>query len=303
MPADITGTHVPDYENQQSQKFVFQKGPIFTNLLLADEINRATPKTQSAMLEAMAEKQVTVLRTERRLNLPFMVLATQNPIDHEGTYNLPEAQADRFMFKILMPVPGNDSLDRIIEKSLKVESGAPGKESNEERKDQSYFDEINKYILTAGSHKLVKQHIINIVLASNHQFEELRSIDKNKRIEVERLVDLMHYGLGPRAAQMLMRGAVAWSLMFEERADVGEWNGLANVMIATLLHRIKFIFGWEDKYKKMKGASDKKNSRDYWRISFIRDFCLSLLPAQFEIRPRFENTLNAACKRFLNLER
>ncbi|MCB0128566.1 MAG: AAA family ATPase, partial [Caldilineaceae bacterium] len=102
MPADITGTYIP-IPRDGLMTLEFRPGPINTSLLLADEINRATPKTQSAMLEAMAEKQVTVLGESRKLPVPFMVLATQNPIDHEGTYTLPEAQSDRFMFKLLMP--------------------------------------------------------------------------------------------------------------------------------------------------------------------------------------------------------
>ena len=120
MPADITGTLMPTGNGGLR----FQSGPIFTSLLLADEINRATPKTQSAMLEAMAEKKVTVLGEAHALPSPFVVLATQNPIDHEGTYNLPAAQADRFMFKVRMPVPDGPTVKRIVRK--RAGAGAPG---------------------------------------------------------------------------------------------------------------------------------------------------------------------------------
>ena len=104
MPSDVIGTYLIE-EEKGKKKFVFQKGPIFSNIVLVDEINRATPKTQSALLEAMQEKQVTVGGNTFKLDLPFFVLATQNPIDQEGTYPLPEAQSDRFLLKILVDYP------------------------------------------------------------------------------------------------------------------------------------------------------------------------------------------------------
>jgi MoxR-like ATPase len=112
MPADITGTHIVTEDEEGRRRFEFQPGPIFTNLLLADEINRATPKTQSALLEAMQERQVTVGDRTRHLPDPFFVLATQNPIELEGTYPLPEAQLDRFFFKVVVPFPGAETWPR-----------------------------------------------------------------------------------------------------------------------------------------------------------------------------------------------
>ncbi len=111
MPADITGTNI---YNKEKNSFEFQAGPIFANLLLADEINRATPKTQAAMLEAMQEKAVTVAGNSYPLAKPYLVLATQNPIEQEGTYPLPEAQLDRFMFKLNVAFPSADSLAKIV---------------------------------------------------------------------------------------------------------------------------------------------------------------------------------------------
>ena len=105
MPADITGTSILERNAEGIQRFVFKEGPIFSQMVLADEINRATPKTQSALLEAMGEKTVTVLGETRKMSKPFFVLATQNPIEMEGTYPLPEAQMDRFLCKILLPYP------------------------------------------------------------------------------------------------------------------------------------------------------------------------------------------------------
>ena len=111
MPADITGTNILIEEGGQ-RVFRFQPGPIFANLVLADEINRATPKTQSSLLEAMQEHQVTVARQRFPLDAPFFVLATQNPLEMEGTYPLPEAQLDRFLFKVMVPFPSEEDLDR-----------------------------------------------------------------------------------------------------------------------------------------------------------------------------------------------
>ncbi|MBR7135990.1 MAG: AAA family ATPase, partial [Clostridia bacterium] len=110
MPADVTGTNIIVKDENGNSKFDFQPGPIFSNIILADEINRATPKTQSALLEAMQEHTVTVMGVSRKVEEPFFVLATQNPIEQDGTYPLPEAQMDRFMFKLLVPNPSVDDL-------------------------------------------------------------------------------------------------------------------------------------------------------------------------------------------------
>ena len=117
MPADVVGTNIVVKENDNTV-FKFEKGPVFTNLLLADEINRATPKTQSALLEAMGEKTVTVGKTTYEMPKPFMVLATQNPIEQEGTYPLPEAQLDRFLFKLNVEFPNLDELKEIMDLTL-----------------------------------------------------------------------------------------------------------------------------------------------------------------------------------------
>jgi MoxR-like ATPase len=115
MPADVTGTRLILDRDDGRRELVFVEGPLFSHVLLADEINRATPKTQSALLEAMAELQVTVAGTTHRLRPPFFVLATLNPIEMEGTYALPEAQLDRFFFKVLLPYPGHAEMKRILE--------------------------------------------------------------------------------------------------------------------------------------------------------------------------------------------
>ena len=116
MPADIVGTNIL-VEEDGGRQFRFQPGPIFANLVLADEINRATPKTQSALLEAMQEQQVSVARQRHKLEPPFFVLATQNPLEMEGTYPLPEAQLDRFLFKLWVPFPSEEDLVAIMERT------------------------------------------------------------------------------------------------------------------------------------------------------------------------------------------
>ena len=115
MPSDVTGTNILSKDTNGVQKFVFQPGPIFSNIILADEINRATPKTQSALLEAMQEHTVSVMGNTYKLKEPFFVLATQNPIEQDGTYPLPEAQMDRFMLKIIVKNPSLDELEQIID--------------------------------------------------------------------------------------------------------------------------------------------------------------------------------------------
>ncbi len=121
MPADIVGTNVVTEDEQGRRALRFQQGPIFANLVLADEINRATPKTQSALLEAMQERQVSVGDTTRKLPSPFFVLATQNPLEMEGTYPLPEAQLDRFFFKVLVPFPPRDELAEIMRRTIRYQ--------------------------------------------------------------------------------------------------------------------------------------------------------------------------------------
>ncbi|MFM9105544.1 MAG: AAA family ATPase, partial [Chloroflexota bacterium] len=117
MPADITGTNILVEDEQGGRHFTFQPGPVFANLVLADEINRATPKTQSALLEAMQERTVTVASTAHPMARPFFVLATQNPLEMEGTYPLPEAQLDRFLFKLIVPYPSAEDLTEIVNRT------------------------------------------------------------------------------------------------------------------------------------------------------------------------------------------
>ncbi|MCP4111358.1 MAG: AAA domain-containing protein [Desulfobacteraceae bacterium] len=307
MPADITGTYMPDFENQDSRSLKFREGPIFTSLLLADEINRATPKTQSAMLEAMAEQQVTVLGKIKKLEPPFMVLATQNPIDHEGTYNLPEAQADRFMFKVLMPVPDSNTLRLILSRrsgessqKKKISDANPDSDSDGLLKDPE--DSMEKYIhLRRIIEKVVplpslEIHILNMILASNRQFGEMEDIDRRQTERTAILVEeLMTYGLGPRAAIAMMLGAKAFALMFPPNTENADGPSLARVVINTenadgpslarvvipsLRHRIKLDIDWEYRYRKI----IKKDIPNETLLmeKMLADFCIATAPKKYE---------------------
>jgi MoxR-like ATPase len=283
MPADITGTLMPHPDNPNQLRF--QKGPIFTELLLADEINRATPKTQSAMLEAMAERQVTVLGETHALPTPFMVLATQNPIDHEGTYDLPAAQADRFMFKVLMPHPGTETLRRIMHKTAGAVAGdLPQEEQGRTRRLPTYREdalhihaEIKMFITNTLPLPSVEAHILNIVLASNQQFEQLEGLDRVQSERVRWLVgDCMTYGLGPRTSIALMRGAKAWSLLFIPEATHAVGAALAQTAIPVLRHRVKLDLDWEHRYTQF-AKLDGEKQRDLLGY-FLADFIAATAP-------------------------
>ena len=196
MPADIVGTNIVVEDAQGRKHFEFQKGPIFGNIVLADEINRATPKTQSALLESMQEKSVTVSGTRYPLEEPFFVLATQNPIEMEGTYPLPEAQVDRFLFKVEVPASKLSELIEVIDRTTGKETPQPqqilaGKEILEMR---ALAREV-----PIASH--VKEFVARLVLAT-HPGEGSAVARKYLR-----------YGSSPRGAQSLVRAGKIMALM------------------------------------------------------------------------------------------
>ncbi|PIN78707.1 AAA family ATPase [Candidatus Woesearchaeota archaeon CG_4_10_14_0_2_um_filter_33_10] len=177
MPSDITGTYIIE-ETSGKRNFKFQPGPVFANIVLADEINRATPKTQSALLEAMQEKQVTVGNTTFKLDMPFFVLATQNPIEQEGTYPLPEAQADRFLLKIKIGYPSYDEEIEIVNKYAF------------ELKDQKVRVLLNK------EHLLHMQTLVRQVPIANDLKHRIVDIVT----ETRKRPNLIEYGASPRAS-------------------------------------------------------------------------------------------------------
>lgn len=189
MPTDITGTNMIQPEASGGQSFVFHEGPVFSNIVLADEINRATPKTQSALLEAMAEQTVTIMGDVRRLPEPFFVLATQNPIELEGTYPLPEAQMDRFLLKVNVDYPSRDELKEMVMRT----TGAASIDLNK-LADADFVQKVQdmaKHILVADS---VVEQALNVVMATHPD-------DVNASEAVKQYV---RYGSGPRGLQGLI---------------------------------------------------------------------------------------------------
>jgi len=190
MPSDITGTYIIE-ETGGKRNFKFQPGPIFSNVVLADEINRATPKTQSALLEAMQEKQVTVGNSTFKLELPFFVLATQNPIEQEGTYPLPEAQSDRFLLKINVGYPELEDEDKIIEMYTK-EASVPRLAKILTKDKITYYQKKTREVPVAHD---LKNRVLQIIDATR----------KNKA--------LLQYGASPRASINLILAAKARALI------------------------------------------------------------------------------------------
>lgn len=294
MPADITGTLMPDFSNPQASEPIFKPGPIFTSLLLADEINRATPKTQSAMLEAMAEHQVTVLGEIHKLSDPFMVLATQNPIDHEGTYALPEAQADRFMYKINMPVPDRQTMALILAKTAGKTIGGktPGeggtadlpRDAEDSRKKYRY---LRQAVLETPPLPSVEQHITNLFLAVNGSFGELVGIEKKRMDLLKRLVEeTTAYGFGPRGASALMLGAKAYALLFISDGAEADARALAQVALPILRHRVKPVFDWSDRYQVLFPKNQVEDPFLWDR--YLIDLCVLAAPSDNEYHRAFE---------------
>jgi MoxR-like ATPase len=192
MPADLIGTNVMLETPEGIRAFEFQRGPIFANLLLADEINRATPKTQSALLEAMQERSVTVAGTTHRLLPPFFVLATQNPLEMEGTYPLPEAQLDRFFFKLLVKYPTAQELETILDRT--TEADEPGASPVFDGQRIVELSRLARQIPIAED---LKRYAVTLILATHP--DDPRAGDMAKRF--------VRYGSSPRGAQAIILGA------------------------------------------------------------------------------------------------
>ena len=216
MPSDVTGTNIMVKEEGRSS-FRFEKGPIFANLVLANEINRATPKTQSALLEAMQEHTVTVGTESHRLEEPFLVLATQNPIEQEGTYPLPEAQLDRFLFKILVPFPDKEELRGIV--NLTEGTDKPVITSIMSGEELLAARSLVAQIPIADA---VMDYILDLVMATHKENPYIRE------------------GASPRAAQAIIRTARARAFM-EGRFNVA-FEDVKSVAYPVLRHRILLSF-------------------------------------------------------------
>ena len=197
MPADITGTSILERSPEGIQKFVFKEGPIFSQMVLADEINRATPKTQSALLEAMGEKTVTVLGETRKMAKPFFVLATQNPIEMEGTYPLPEAQMDRFVCKVLLPYPTKEELKQIM-----IRTTGPNSIPIQKVMDTTTIIEAQEMAKTVVIADEMMDYAVDLVAATHHKADTGDAWSQ-----------YVQYGSGPRGLQSIIRLAKARALM------------------------------------------------------------------------------------------
>jgi MoxR-like ATPase len=221
MPADVLGTNMVHETDDGKRAFEFQRGPIFAHLVLADEINRATPKTQSAMLEAMQERSVTVGGKIRKLDLPFFVLATQNPIDQEGTYPLPEAQLDRFFYKLLVGYPTAGELSEIVTRTTEGSSVQVSKVV-----DGTTLIELQQLVQQVPVASHVKDYAIRLILATHPNTETALDITNQ----------FLRFGSSPRGAQALLLGAKVRALT-EGRFNVS-FDDVAVVAPPALRHRL-----------------------------------------------------------------
>jgi len=198
MPADIVGSMVIETDDRGGKALRFQPGPIFANLVLADEINRATPKTQSALLEAMQERTVTSGTVTHELDRPFLVMATQNPIEMEGTYPLPEAQLDRFLMKILVTYPSREELNRIVDRTIQPEEQSP-----EPVLDRDAILEVRSVCRQVLVAPHVQEYAIQLVMATQPEQKEAHDLAKK----------YVRYGSSPRGAQALVECGRVRALM------------------------------------------------------------------------------------------
>jgi MoxR-like ATPase len=225
MPADIIGSMILESDSLGSKELRFQRGPIFAHLVLADEINRATPRTQSALLEAMQERTVTTGTTTYRLEDPFLVMATQNPLEMEGTYPLPEAQLDRFLLKLIVGYPTKAELEQIVDRTMASATPPVHQVINQEQ----VLD-----VRRAAHEVLIAPHVrdfaIRLILATQPEQEEAHVLAKK----------YIRYGSSPRGAQALMQAGRVRALMRGRlNVSIGDVRELA---LPALRHRIILNF-------------------------------------------------------------
>jgi len=223
LPADIIGTLIYD---QKNSSFEVKKGPIFSNIILADEINRSPAKVQSALLEAMQERQVTIGDTTFKLDNPFLVMATQNPIEQEGTYSLPEAQVDRFMFKVLVDYPTEEEELLILQKMSSITGGS---EITPAVSTQSILN-ARKTVDQIHIAENLQKYIVSLVMATREP----------ERFNLKELTGLVNYGASPRASLFLVQASKALAFMNHRGYVVPE--DIRNVGMAILRHRVILSF-------------------------------------------------------------
>jgi len=221
MPADIIGTTIMSTDDAGHYHMEFRKGPIFTQLLLADEINRASPKTQSALLETMQEGTVTVGGTVHRLQQPFFVMATQNPLEQEGTYPLPEAQLDRFLFKVDVPFPNREELNEVVSRTILKQPFEPRKLMNSET-----ILRLRGLLEKVVVIDPIRDFAIRLILSTHPQTE----------FGTENVKRYVRWGASPRAAQSLIRAARVRALS-DGRAHVS-FEDIVHFSREVLQHRV-----------------------------------------------------------------
>jgi MoxR-like ATPase len=229
MPGDLTGSEVLQQDMQTGERFFrFQEGPLFGNLVLADEVNRTPPKTQSALLEAMEERQITVGQTTHRLPQPFFVMATQNPIEHEGTYPLPEAQLDRFMLKIILNYPSSEDESAIIQRA-------------------SSEDPVKLEAVITGQELEVMQQLVRKVPISKTCVDYAAAVVRRSRPKSAEmpanLADALSWGAGPRAGIFLASSAKARAILHgRQHVTTDDIRAMAG---PVLRHRLSMTFNAE----------------------------------------------------------
>jgi MoxR-like ATPase len=220
MPSDITGTNIIEEDEHGHKSYKFLSGPIFANIILADEINRATPKTQSAMLEAMQERSVTIYGERRDLPPPFLVLATQNPLEQEGTYPLPEAQLDRFLLKILVDYPNEEELMEVIERTTTTK-------------------EVQLSPVVGGARLLQMKQIVRQVPAAPHVVRYAVRIclasHPDNRLATDSVKRYVRFGASPRAVQALILGGKVLALL-DGRFNLA-YEDVRRLALPVLRHR------------------------------------------------------------------
>ena len=227
MPADIVGTNVI-VEDHAGKRFEFQRGPIFANIVLADEINRATPKTQSALLEAMSEGSVTVAKTTHKLEKPFFVLATQNPLEMEGTYPLPEAQLDRFFFKLVVDFPDHAALHTILDRTTSDHVPEPTAVI-----DKARVVELRELVRKVPLARAVQDYAVRVLQATHPETKEATAQSKK----------YLRYGASPRGLQAIILASKIRALL-EGRYAVAI-DDIRAVAAPALRHRLILNFEGE----------------------------------------------------------
>ncbi len=228
MPSDILGATIIVEDDDGSKQFRFEKGPIFSHVVLADEINRATPKTQSAMLEAMQEKSVTIGTTTHELDPPFFVLATQNPLEMEGTYPLPEAQLDRFLFKLTVRFPDLDELHTIMDRTTRAESPEVSQAVDRDR-----ILEMRRLVRRVPVARHVQDYALRLLQATHPEHDSAPEITER----------YARFGSSPRGAQAILSAARVHALM-HGRFNVS-CDDIRHTALPALRHRIILNFEGE----------------------------------------------------------